>query len=779
MVRISAVHGSILGAAVRRREDPRLVTGQGGYVDDLPQEGGVFACFVRSPMAHAHIRDLDLAGALVVPGVAGAFGAADLGLPARQSFAVISEDFARQPLAGPVVRFVGEAVAVVVAETRGAAADGAQAITVDYDPLPVVVTPVEAAAEGATLLFPDHGSNLAFEFGYGGDEDVLADAELKVRGRFRNQRLAAVPIEPNTFLAQPDPTTGGLLLYASTQSPFQVRDFVADSLGMAEKDVRCIAPDVGGGFGAKLAVYPEQVVIAELARRLGRPVRWVETRSENFVAMTQGRDQVQDVELGATRDGRVTGLRVRVAANAGAYPILGALLPMYTGQMLAGVYTIPRIDYLARAWCTNTAPVAAYRGAGRPEATALLERSMDLLAASLGLDPAEVRRRNLIPADAFPYSTPGGLSYDSGDYPAALERALGLAGYEELRAEQRRRRAAGERLMLGVGLSTYVEITAAGSPTEYAAVEIDADGVATVLAGTASHGQGHATAYSQIVAATLNVPMDAVRVVEGDTGAVPRGDGTSASRSIQLAGSAVLEASRSLLERGRRLAASVLEASLDDVEALAGGLGVRGVPGSAIAWAALAAASISRGEGSLREEFDLVADASFPFGAHVAVVEVDVETGDARAIRHVAVDDCGVVVNPLLVEGQVHGGVAQGLAQALYEEVVYDASGNPLSASLLDYAVPTADELPEVVASSTVTPSPNNPLGAKGVGEAATIGATPAVQNAVIDALAHLGVRHLDMPLSPERIWRAIRDRGGSHSSRLPPHVRLKTQGPR
>lgn len=745
---------------MRRREDPRLVTGRGLFVDDLTPAEGLFASFVRSPIAHGRLLKLDLEPARRIPGVVAAFAAPDLGLPPRQTFGIVSDHFARPPLAVEVVRFVGEPVAVVVGSSRASAADGAQAVAAEYEPLPVVATVEQAAAEQAPLLFPQHGSNLAFEVTLGGDEDALAGAEVVVRGRFVNQRLAAVPLEPNAVAAAPDPESGGLQLWASTQNPFSVRDQVAEWLGLPEGAVRCVAPDVGGGFGAKAVVYPEQVVVAALALRLGRLVRWVETRSESFLAMTQGRGQVQEVELGATRDGRLVGLRARVLADAGAYPGLGAFLPMLTGQMLSGAYLLPRVDYRARSYCTNTPPVGAYRGAGRPEAAALLERAMDMLAAELGLDPAELRRRNLVPATAFPHQTATGATYDSGDYGRALERVLQLAGYQELRAEQARRRAKGSRRVLGIGLSLYVEVTAVGSPTEYAAVEAAPDGSLSVVAGTAAHGQGHATTYAQIAADVLGVEVDQVRVTEGDTSLVARGDGTSGSRSVQLGGSAVLEASRALLERGRRLAADLLEADPEDIVLLGEGkLGVRGVPGSGLGWGHLAAAAAQRGEGRLRAEFDAFAEPSYPFGAHLAVVEVDLETGEVRPLRHFAVDDCGSVVNPMLAEGQVHGGVVQGIAQALYEEVVHDGQGNPLTASLLDYLVPGAGELPPIETDRTVTPSPNNPLGAKGIGESGTIGSTPAVQNAVVDALAHLGVRHLDMPLAPEKVWRAAAGR--------------------
>ncbi|MBJ7599953.1 MAG: carbon monoxide dehydrogenase [Candidatus Nephthysia bennettiae] len=748
--------GSILGAPLRRREDPRLLVGGGRFVGDQPGGDVLHAAFVRSPLAHARLLDLDLAAARRLPGVVGAYAAADLGLPARLAFALLPDAFARPPLAVDVVRFPGEAVAVVVAETAAAAEDAAQAVDVDFGRLPVVVTPAQAAADGAPVLFPEHGNNLAFELALGWDGDALEGAEVVVRGRFGNQRLAAVPLEPNAVLAAPDPAIGGLVLWASTQSPFQVRDFVADCLGLEESQVRCIAPDVGGAFGAKLLVYPEQVVVAELARRLGRPVRWIETRSESFLAMYQGRGQLQDVELGATRDGRLVGLRADVVADAGAYPGQGAFLTYYTGQMLPGPYRLPAVSYRARSYATNRTPTAAYRGAGRPEATALLERAMDLLACELQLDPAELRRRNLIADDEFPYETVTGSTYDSGAYAAALELALETGGYRELRAEQRRRREAGERRLLGLGISCYVEITALGSPTEYASIEARADGGMLIVAGTASHGQGHETAYAQIAASVLGRPPGAFEVVEADTGRVPRGDGTSGSRSMQLGGSAVLQASRGLLERGRRLAAELLEADPADLVTTETGLAVRGAPASAVGWDELVAAAEREGHPPLKEETDLFGEPSYPFGAHLAVTEVDVETGEARLVRHVAVDDCGTVVNPRLVDGQVHGGVAQGAGQALFEEVVVDSEGSPLTGSLLDYVVATANELPAIEALHTVTPSPNNPLGAKGIGESGTIGATPAVQNAVVDALAHLGVRHLDMPLTPERVWRAL-----------------------
>ena len=742
---------SILGSAVKRREDPRLVSGRGRFVDDVPVPGVLHAAFARSPHAHAGIRSIETAAAAALPGVVAVFTAADLGLRPRQAFGILSEALARPPLAAEVVRFVGDAVAVAVAETRGQAADAALAVEVDYEQRRALPTPEDAAAGGAAVLFPEHGSNLAFEVSSGNPEagDPLEGAEVVVRRRLTNQRLAAVPMEGNAVLAVPE--AGKLTVYASTQSPFQVRDAVADALGLGEESVRCIAPDVGGGFGAKIQVGAEQVVVAATAHRLGRPVKWVETRSEGMLGLGHGRGQVQDLELGARRDGTLVGMRVRVVADGGAYPAQGAFLPLLTGQMAAGCYRIPRIDFQAQSYATTTAPTAAYRGAGRPEATALVERGMDLLAVELGLDPVELRRRNLLRREDFPHTTATYAAYDSGDYHAALDKALELAGYDELRREQARRRAAGDPLLMGVGVSCYVEVTAAGSPTEFARVEVAGDGRITVRAGTANHGQGHETAFAMLAADRLGVAPEEVVVIEGDTAQVARGDGTQASRSLQLGGSAVLEACNLLLERARELAGGRLEVAAGDLEAADGGLRVKGAPTRAVTWAELAAA-----EAGLGAESDFFGEPTYPFGCHVAVVEVDSETGQVRLARHVAVDDCGTILNPMLVEGQVHGGIAQGVAQALFEEVVYDADGNPRTASLLDYSVPTANELPNFETAHTVTPTPNNPLGAKGVGESGTIGSTPAVWNAVIDALAPRGIRHLDMPLTSDRVWAAL-----------------------
>jgi carbon-monoxide dehydrogenase large subunit len=592
------------------------------------------------------------------------------------------------------------------------------------------------------------------------DADVLAGAEVTIRGRFVNQRLAPVPMEPEAILVVPE--AGRLMVWATSQVPFGLRAELASSLGMNPHEIRVVVGDMGGGFGAKAGARSELIVVAAAARKLGRPVKWIETRSENMVGMTHGRGQVQDVELGATRDGRLVGMRARVVADIGAYPGIAMILPFLTGQMSSGVYAIPAIDYEADSVVTNTTPLGAYRGAGRPEAAAMVERAMDMLAVELGIDPADLRRRNLIAADTFPHTTAGGATYDSGEYERALDKVLELSDYRVLRAEQARRRKRGDRLLLGIGLSVYVEVTAAGIGPEWGAVRIEMDGTATVRCGTTSFGQGHETSLAQIAAEQLGLPLDSVLVIQSDTDAVERGRGTVGSRSMQHGGSAVHQAARAVRDKARDLASHLLEASPEDIVFIGGVVGVTGVPERALSWAALAAAAgdpknLPEGmEPGLAANGDFAGDGSYPFGAHCAVVEVDIETGDARLVRFFAVDDCGRIINPLLAEGQVHGGIAQGIGQAMLEEVIFDDQGTPRTASMVDYLIPSIGEVPDVVTATTETPSPNNPLGAKGIGESGTIGSTPAIQNAVVDALSHLGVRHIDMPLTPERVWAAL-----------------------
>jgi carbon-monoxide dehydrogenase large subunit len=762
MVRMST---SIFGSVVLRTEDPRFLRGQGRYTDNLMADGAVRASFVRSMMAHARLLSVDTSAAAGMPGVAAVLAATDLDLLPQPPSGTVAGPFQRPVLARDTVRFVGEPIAVVLAESLGQAQDAAENVAVEYEPLPAVVGPEAALGGDAPLLFPEAGSNLADGFETDWDADVLAGADVVIRARILNQRLAPVPMEANAMLAVPE-DDGGLTVWVSTQVPFDVRADLAEWLGLAKDRIRVIASDVGGGFGAKLAIYPEYLVCAAAAVRIGRPVRWMETRSESMVNMTHGRAQLHDVELGARRDGSLVGLRVDILADMGAYPT-ATYLPPTTQMMLSGVYRIPRIACRGRSVVTNTTPVAPYRGAGRPEATALLERSMDLLAAELGMDPVEVRRRNLIPSDAFPHETAAGTTYDVGDYERSLDEALRLSGYERLREEQASRRARGDRVQLGIGLSTYVEVT--GFAREFGSVEVDADGTATVRTGISPHGQGHETSFAQIASGILGIAFDRVRVIHSDTGLVPSGEGTYGSRSLQIGGSAVWNASQAVLEKARRIAAHLLEVAEADVVAQEDGrIGVAGAPDRALTWAELAAIAAQPSRLPEGLEPGLAAsvkfkqkDSTFPFGAHVAVVEVDLETGEVRPLRHTAVDDCGRILNPLLVEGQVHGGLAQGIAQALYESVEYDELGTPLTSNLTSYLMPSAAELPGFVTSHTETPTPLNPLGAKGIGESATVGSTPAVQNAVVDALSHLGVRHIDMPLSPERVWRAIRGAPG------------------
>jgi carbon-monoxide dehydrogenase large subunit len=763
---------SFFGDPVLRSEDPRFLRGEGRYVENIEIPGALRIGFARSIMPHARLNAVEgLEEARSMPGVVAVYTADDLGIPPQPPSGNVEGaqgtvvGFMRDVVARDVIRYVGEPFAAVVAETSAQVEDAVEVIWADVDPLPAVITAEAAVADGAPVLFPGIGSNVAHAFDRNWDLDVLEGADVVARGRFVQQRLAPIPMEMNTIAVVPE-DDGGYTVWVASQVPFDIRNGLADLLDVDKKRIRTIAPDVGGGFGAKADLYPEFAVAAVAAKRLGRPVRYTETRSENLVSMTHGRAQLHTVEIGAKRDGTVVGMRAEILADVGAYPI-AAWLPNTTEQMLAGVYRIPRIASRGRSVVTNTTPVSAYRGAGRPEAAALVERAMDLVAAELGMDPVDVRRKNLIPADAFPYETASGTTYDTGDYERALDLALQMAGMDELRKEQAARRERGDHVLLGIGVSVYVEITAFASK-DFASVEVGANGGVTVLAGTSPQGQGHETAFAQITSALLAVPFESVRVIHSDTGVVPRGAGTWASRSLQIAGSAVLEQSQAVVAKARKLAAHLLEVDAADLSPFHDGrIEVTGAPDRALTWEELAAAAqdstrLPEGmepglasSGTFRE-----VESTFPFGSHVAVVEVDTQTGDARLIRHIAVDDCGRILNPMLVDGQVHGGLGQGIAQALYEEIRYDETGNPITGNLTTYLMPSAAELPTYELAHTETPTPLNPLGAKGIGESATIGSTPAVQSALIDALSHLGVRHIDLPLSPERVWRAIRGVG-------------------
>jgi carbon-monoxide dehydrogenase large subunit len=752
---------NVIGQRVRRREDPRFLTGKGRYVDDLALDGALHLTFVRSPWAHARVTSVDVSQAAAREGVQVLAGA-DIDLPPipPPPFVPGGENFPRPPVAKDRVRFAGDIVAAVLAPTREASVDAAELVEVEYDPLPVVIDPA-AAATDEVLLFEQAGTNTCVARPRSiSDEELFSDCEVVVEGAMTSQRIAAAPIEPRTHAARPE-DDGRLTVWLCTQTPHQDRAGLAGTLGMEPEQIRVIAPDVGGGFGGK-GLDVEDVLVAYLARLTGQPVRWTETRSEHMVAMHHGRAQRIDFRMGSDREGRLKALRLTLLQDAGAYPGIGAFLPMLTGLMASGVYAIPKLDVEVRSVVTNTTPVAAVRGAGRPEATQAIERAIDTLAAELSLDPAEIRRRNFIATDEWPVTTAAGATYDIGDYGRALDLALERAGYAELRERQAQRRQSGDPKQLGIGLSTYVEITNGINEQEFGSVEITADGGAIVRTGSFSHGQGHETTFAQIASARLGLPVEKIRVLAGDTDEVPRGTGTYGSKSTQIGGAAAARASEDLVEVAKRLAAEELEASPEDMvlDLDEGRFHVTGAPAPGLTWGQLAETLGSADRlAELRAETDFqAAGPSFPFGAHLAVVEVDTETGAVGLERIVAVDDAGTIINPLVVDGQVHGGVAAGVAQALYEEIAYDEDGNPLSANLVSYCMPAAPELPMVDRVEMVTPTPLNPLGAKGIGESGTIGSTPAVHNAVIDALAPLGVRHVEMPLHGERVWRAIQE---------------------
>ncbi|HUF99927.1 MAG TPA: xanthine dehydrogenase family protein molybdopterin-binding subunit [Ilumatobacter sp.] len=764
--------GSLLGNRVLRTEDPKLLTGAAKYLADLPpalpREGLVYAAFVGSYLAHGTITSIDTSDARDMPGVVDVWTAAELDVAPHFGFVPAGPAFARPPLAQGRVRFVGEPVAVVFASTPQEAADAAEMVVVELEPLPHVTDAETALSPDCEMLFPDHGSNVAVTESPDQPFDIDGASDVVVRGRYVNQRVAVAPMEPHCFAAAPAPD-GRLTIWPSNQMPHVVHMQIAPVLGVSRRQIHVITPQVGGGFGGKAGLQHQYTVVATAARRLDRPVVWVPTRTEDMQGAPQSRGQVQYAELGCRSDGTFTGLKVRLVGDAGAYPSVGAFLPGGTRRMSHGTYNFPRIEFDIAVSVTNTAPMGAYRGAGRPEATALLERLVDQAARELGIDPIELREKNLLTNDVFPFTTITGNVYDSGDYQLPLRTAAEAIGYAELRCEQAERRERGDTLQLGIGVACYVEITAGGNTSEFGRVAIHPDGTATVFAGTQSHGQGHQTAFAMIVSDQTGIPVTAITLVDGDTDLVPRGGGTGGSRSLQLGGSAVNAATEVLVDRAKQLAAQLLEADVADivVDRSLGTVGVAGVPATALTWGDLAAAAKTQAqnqgddhdeEGDGQLSADAVfeqAGATFPFGAHISVVEVDTETGRARLIRHVAVDDCGTVLNPLLVEGQQHGGIASGIGQALYEEVLFQ-DGNPVTSNFADYGIPTAAEMPMFETMSTQTPSPLNPLGAKGIGEAATIGSTPAVQNAVIDAVSHLGVRHIDMPCTAQNVWRAI-----------------------
>ena len=758
---------SILGNRVVRKEDPKFLTVGGTYVDDVRLDGALFVTYVRSTMAHAQITSIDTDEASRAPGVVAMFTAADVDLaPRPPAIPMLNMAMTRPWLATDRVRFVGEPIVAIISESRAAGVDAAELVLVDYDPLPVIVDP-ESAEQSEVQLFPDVGTNVAMDIGammgYAPAPDLFDGCDVVVRQRIVNTRVAPCPMEVRAAAAVWG-DDGRLTQWASTQNPHALRDSLAEVYGVDASQVRVIAPDVGGGFGAKTGLSTEEHLLPWIAKRIARPVRFVETRTESMLTMGHGRGQIQFVELGGTRDGKVLAWRNVVLQDAGAYPGMGGFLSFMTRLMASGVYVIPKVEFGGKSVVTNTTPTTAYRGAGRPEAAAAIERAMDLFATEIGMDPAEVRRRNFVRKEQFPYSTSTGATYDSGDYERALDLLLDAADYRALRDEQARRRTEGQVKQLGLGLAVYVEITSPVPGPEFGGVEVTPEGKALVRAGTFSHGQGHATAFAMIVADRLGIPLDDIEFRQGDTDDVPTGQGTMGSRSLQTAGVAIAKASVQVIDKAREVAANLLEAAADDVvlDTAAGRFHVAGSPSVARTWAEVATAAPSDG-GGLRADVDFTPEgASFPFGAHLAVVEVDVETGRVELVRFVAVDDSGTILNPLITEGQRHGGIAQGVAQALMEEVRFDEDGNPVTANLADYAMISAAELPSFELVPMETPTPLNELGAKGIGESGTIGATPAVQNAVVDALSHLGVRHVDMPLTAERVWSTIQAAGAA-----------------
>ncbi len=758
---------SILGNRVVRKEDPALLTVGGQYVDDVANHepalaGALHLTFVRSTMAHARVTAVDIEAARGAPGVVALFTHDDLGLaPASPPFPMLNGAMLTPWLADGLVRYVGQPVAVIAAEERYQGEDAAELVAIDYDPLPAVVD-MDDARTTEILLFPEAGTNVAMDVP--AREPVsFADCDVVVTQRIANQRLAPCPLEVRSAAAARG-ADGRLTLWLSTQGVHPARNDIAAALGVDAGELRVLCPDVGGGFGAKGSVYPEDIVTAWVARRLERPVRWLENRSESMVALGHGRGQRQEITIGGTRDGRILAYRLHVLQDAGAFPRMGALMPYMTMAMASGVYDIPAVEYEAKTVVTNTTPTAAYRGAGRPEAAAAIERAVDLFAAEAGLDPAEVRRRNFVAPDRFPFRTPTGTVYDSGDYAGALGRVLAAAGYDELRAEQQRRRAAGDPVVLGIGLSTYVEVTAGFGGQERGQIEVRPDGSLLARSGTNPYGQGHATTWAMLISERTGVPVDQIEVRFGDTDHFETGTVTGGSRSVQIGGVAMHHAAVALVERAKQLTADVLEASPEDIvlDTGSGRFHVAGTPAVSRTWAELAA----EGDGGPLTAMAMFeppeGGGTYPFGAHLAVVEIDTETGHVRLVRMIGVDDAGRIVNPLLAEGQVHGGMAQGIGQALFEEMAYDDDGNPLTTTFAEYAFASAAELPSFETVAMETPTPKNPLGAKGIGESGTIGAAPAVQNAVVDALAHLGVRHVPMPATPERVWRAILEATGS-----------------
>ncbi len=776
----------MIGASIKRREDPALVTGTGTFVDDIPQTAVVHMAIVRSTEAHARIVGIDTTSAKDADGVVAVFTGNDLKtefgapLPVTVTFVPEKKYPNYYPIAVDKVRFAGEPVALVLASSKAAAEDAAERVEVRYESLPPVLEMEKAIEKDAPVLHEDLGSNLSYDVKRsGGDiEAAFKEADVKIKQRLMQQRLIPIAVEGRGVLADYRPFAKKLTVWSSTQIPHFVKVFLAVILGIPENNVRVVAPDVGGGFGSKIRVYPEEILTALASRRLGRPVKWIEDRSENVKATHHGRDQIWDVEIAAKKDGTVLGLRVTQWLNLGAYCSQFGTF-MVLGLLVAqGPYKIRALDGRAIGVFTNTTPTDAYRGAGRPEATFLAERVMDLVARETGVDPVEVRRKNFVPAAEQPYANVFGLTYDSGDYRITLDKALELVDYKAFRKEQAEKRKQGK--YLGIGFSTYLEICGLGPAAATQAntgvslwgmsvVNVHFTGKATVIIGSSPHGQGHETTYSQVASDVLGIPVEDIDVQHGDTAIGPMGMDTYGSRSTALDGNAVHISAMKVQEKARKIAAHLLEAAEADVVYEDGKAFVKGTPSKSITIQEIAMAAFQTNRIPPGMEGGLEATTFFdptnfvwPFGAHVAIVEVDADTGATRILRYVAVDDCGTRINPMLVDGQLHGGIAQGIGQALFEEAVYDDAGQLRTGSLVDYLVPTASDLPSFELDATNTPSPVNPLGTKGIGEAGTIASSAAVINAVVDALEPFGVKDITMPATPHKVWQLTHRNGGT-----------------
>ncbi len=753
----------LLGSRVVRTEDPRLLTGRGQYVGTVDLDDALHVTYVRSTQPHALIRSIDVDAARTAPGVVAVLTAADIGLadlvpPAF--FPHLDHSKLRPVLARDRVRFVGEPVVAIVSEHPRYGTDAAELVEIDYESLLPIVDRTTSMTNDI-VMFPESPSNVMAALSTPPVDGLFDGADVIVKESMVCHRVAPTPMEGRTCAAVWD---GERLTYhAASQGVSMVKMMMAGYLGLDPSQVRVISRDVGGGFGAKSLPTPEEILTAWLARELGRPVRWAETRSENLVAMGHGRGQEQSVEIGATRDGRIVGLHMTINQDSGAYPDIGAGLPAMTMVMASGVYDIPKLQFTSESFGTTTTPTSSYRGAGRPEAAYAIERAMDVLARALDMDPADVRRRNFIQPDAFPYTTAVGTVYDSGEYESALDLALDAVDYSAVRAEQARRRERGDTKQLGIGMACYVEITGPPQGPEPATVRMNPDGTVTVFSGSTPHGQGHETSWAMVASERLGVPMERITVLYGDTDTAPPGGVTGGSRSAQTCGVAVGRASEELVRLAKERAAALLEAAVEDIEFDddAGRFFVAGAPAIAKSWIDVAGAGAEPLAGEAAFE---ASSSTFPFGTNIMVVEVDTETGRVELVRCVACDDAGEILNPLIVEGQIHGGLAMGIAQALMEEIAFDADGNPLTSTLADYAAVSAPELPTFELVESVTRTPINELGAKGIGESGTIGSTPAVVNAVVDALAHLGVTHLDMPVTPRRVWEALDAAGAGRS---------------